>query len=101
MDLFSRKIISFKISDRNSTQLIKSTFINAYIERTPDTSKLLFHSDNGSNYTSNAFTKHLRDLWVKQSFSRQGIPYDNSVIESFFKSLKAEDTNLFIILKIV
>ena len=35
--------------------------------------------------------KYLADLGVKQSFSRPGIPYDNSVIESFFKTLKAEE----------
>lgn len=91
MDLFSRKIISFKISNKNSTQITKSTFIKAFEERTPDTSKLLFHSDNGVNYTSKTFMKYLADLGVKQSFSRPGIPYDNSVIESFFKTLKAEE----------
>lgn len=91
MDLFSRKIISFKISNKNSTQITKSTFIKALEERTPDTSILLFHSDNGVNYTSKTFMKYLADLGVKQSFSRPGIPYDNSVIESFFKTLKAEE----------
>ena len=88
LDLFARKVVAYKISTKNSTQLTKGTFKIAYESRRP--SNLLFHSDQGTNYTSKTFIKYLRDLNVKQSFSNAGVPYDNSVIESFFKSMKSE-----------
>ncbi len=51
----------------------------------------MFHSDQGGNYISKTFMTMLKDLGVIQSFSRAGTPYDNSVMESFFKTLKAEE----------
>ena len=91
LDLFARKIISFTISKRNSTWLTKTTLINAYEERNPDTSKLLFHSDRGYNYASKAFRNCINAYGIEQSFSRKSMPYDNSVCESFFKLLKQEE----------
>lgn len=89
IDLFSRKVISHKISFRNSTQLVKSTFKQAYHDRKPDNG-LIFHTDRGSAYCSNYFCDYLSSLNVKQSFSRSHVPYDNSVAESFFSSMKRE-----------
>lgn len=88
IDLYARKVVSYKISSRNSTQLTKGTFKDAYESRKP--TALLFHSDQGSNYTSKSYISYLNQLGVTQSFSRSHAPYDNSVIESFFKSMKAE-----------
>ena len=89
LDLYARKVIAYKVSKNNSTQLTKGTFKVAYKNRHPDTD-LMFHSDQGANYTSNQFRKYLKSLNVKQSFSRPGTPYDNSVMESFFGSFKRE-----------
>ena len=90
IDLFSRKVISYRISDKMDTHCVKLTFRKAFKERNqPKT--LLFHSDQGSAYTSYAFRKYLRDLAVKQSFSEPGVPYDNSVVESFFAFMKKEE----------
>ena len=50
----------------------------------------MFHSDQGAQYTAYVFRQHLRELKVKQSFSTPGNPYDNSVCESFFHTLKKE-----------
>ena len=91
LDLYSRKIISLTVSKRNSTWLTKSTLATAYKTRTPDVSKLIFHSDQGSNYTANAFIEYAHSLGIKQSFSRKAMPYDNSVCESFFNILKREE----------
>lgn len=88
IDLYARKVVSYRISLSNSTQLTKGTFKKAYESRKP--TNLLFHSDQGSNYTSKSYTSYLKDRGVTQSFSRAHTPYDNSVIESFFKSLKSE-----------
>jgi len=90
IDLFSRKIIAHKISRRNSTQLITSTFRSAYAARQPKVG-LTFHSDQGSQYTSHAFRTLLEKLYVTQSFSKSGRPYDNAVAESFFSIFKKEE----------
>lgn len=90
LDLFSRKVIGYKIGIKNSTQLTKSTFKYAYLNRMPG-NELLFHTDNGSHYRSYAFCKYLKELGVQQSFSRPHIPYDNSVMETFFSSMKREE----------
>lgn len=90
LDLFSRKIISYKISKKNSTQLITSTFKNAWESRNPE-SGLLFHSDRGAQYTSHRFQQILHEHAVVQSFSNSGRPHDNAVAESFFASFKKEE----------
>ena len=89
IDLYAKKVIAYKISKHNSTQLTKSTVKTAYETRKP-TEALLFHSDQGSNYTSNEFRKYLKSINVTQSFSNPGMPYDNSVMESFFGNFKRE-----------
>ena len=90
IDLFSRMVVGYKISHKNSTQLAKSTFKKAYESRQPQ-EELLFHTDRGSNYRSYTFSSYLQSLNVTQSFSRAHIPYDNSVVESFFSSMKREE----------
>lgn len=90
IDLYARKVISYKVGIKNSTQLIKSTFKNAYELRHP-IKGLIFHTDRGSNYRSKSFCDYLQSLDIAQSFSRAYVPYDNSVMESFFSSLKREE----------
>ena len=90
MDLYARKIISHRVGTNNSTQLVKSTFREAYESRKPEKG-LIFHSDQGSNYRSRAFRAFLAARGVIQSFSNPGSPYDNSVAESFFSSMKSEE----------
>ena len=90
IDLYARKVIGYKIGGKNSTQLTKSTFKLVYESRCPD-KNLIFHTDNGSNYTSKTFRDYLKKLGVTQSFSRPHIPYDNSVMESFFSNMKREE----------
>lgn len=94
LDLYARKIISYKISNHNSTQLTKATFTLAYESRKPET-RLLFHSDQGSNYTSVEFRKYLKSFDIIQSFSKPGTQYANSVMESFFSNLKQEELYRF------
>ena len=90
IDLFARKVVAWKISKKNSTQLTKKTFMQAYSSR-EITGDLLFHSDQGSNFASKTFMNYLKELDVKQSFSKPGRPYDNSVCESFFSNFKQEE----------
>ncbi len=89
MDLFSRRVISYGISDTIDAVLVMTTFHDAYIKRgCPE--GLLFHSDQGVQYTSYSFRSYLKELEVEQSFSSPGYPYDNAVCESFFHTLKKE-----------
>ncbi len=90
LNLFSRKVIAYKTSRKASTQLATATFKLAVDARKP-ISPLVFHSDRGAQYTSQAFRKLLLQYGVTQSFSKPGTPYDNSVVESFFSSLKQEE----------
>lgn len=90
LDLFSRKIVAYKISRKNSTQLITATFKMAWAQRSPETN-LIFHSDRGAQYTSHQFRQLLHEHAVVQSFSNSGRPHDDAVAESFFVTLKKED----------
>ena len=90
MDLYARKILSCKISTRNTKQLTSATFKEAYSIRHPK-DKLLFHNDRGKNYVAKSFVMYLNKLGVVHSFSDKGVPYDNSVKEDFFKNLKYEE----------
>lgn len=90
VDLYSRKVIAHKISTRNSTQLITATLKMACNTRTPG-ENLIFHSDQGSQYTSYAFRQLLKKWKITQSFSNAGTPHDNAVMESFFAVFKKEE----------
>lgn len=85
IDLYARKVVAYKMSERGSTHLVKMTFKAAYESRNPE-GKFMFHSDRGGQYVSQAFRSYLLSLGVEQSASRPHVPYDNSVIESFFSA---------------
>lgn len=90
LDLFSRKVVAYRVSPKNSTYLITSTFRQAFQNRNTPQS-LMFHSDQGAQYTSKTFRKLLRMNKVVQSFSAPGQPHDNAVMESFFSYMKREE----------
>ena len=87
IDLFSRKVIAYNVSTCSSTRLVSSTFKKAFSARGCPES-LIFHSDQGSQYTSRTFRSLLANNNVIQSFSNPGTPTDNAVAESFFANLK-------------
>ena len=90
LDLFSRRIVGYRVSRNASTNLVTSTFRTAFRER-GNPSGLTFHSDRGRQYTSAAFTALLQKCGVKQSFSATARPHDNAVAETFFASFKKEE----------
>lgn len=90
MDLFSRKIIAFRVHHRMDSSFVIQTLNNALETRKPQDS-LLFHSDRGSQYTSHSFRRFCDENNIVQSFSKKGYPWDNSVVESFFKYAKQEE----------
>ena len=92
LDLFSRKVVGWSISESLATPLVSTTLRNAIEARKPDTKSLLHHSDRGSQYASDDYQKTLRTLNIICSMSRTGCCYDNAVMERFFWSLKHEWT---------
>lgn len=91
IDLFSRKVVGYRISRKSSTHLATATFRKAFADR-GEPKDLMFHSDRGSQYISTAFQDLLRACGVTQSFSFSGRPHDNAVAEAFFSSFKQEET---------
>ena len=90
LDLYSRRIISWRVSRHMSTNLVTATFKAAFQRRNrPD--NLTFHSDRGKQYTSKTFVELLQKCGAKQSFSATGKPLDNAVAESFFSTFKREE----------
>lgn len=92
MDLFSRKIIAYKVSSKIDTKLAIET-LNLAISDRGVSLGVVFHTDRGSQFTSKDFRQYLDNLGMIQSFSAKGHPYDNAVMECFFKYLKKEETD--------
>lgn len=89
IDLFSRRVVGWSMSDTMTAQLVTDALIMAIWRRgTPDA--LLHHSDQGSQYTSEQFQRLMADNGVTCSMSRSGNVWDNAAMESFFSSLKIE-----------
>ena len=92
LDLFSRRAVGWSMHPAMTTQLVTDALTMA-VWRRGAVDALLHHSDQGSQYTSEAFQRLLRDLGVTCSMSRSGNVWDNAVMESFFSTLKTERTN--------
>ena len=90
IDLFARKVVSWRIGQFNNTRLTLGTFLDAFAAR-GNPKALTFHTDRGANYTSFCFSRRIQQLQVRRSFSKAHNPYDNSICEAFFKSMKAEE----------
>ncbi len=89
MDLFNREIISYNLSKSPNfhqiTEMLRSAF-----QKLPDNTHLILHSDQGWQYQMRSYQKMLKDKGIRQSMSRRGNCYDNSVMENFFGILKSE-----------
>lgn len=89
MDLYTRKIVGWKLGDRMTTDLVLAALDQAYNAHKPSDG-LLHHSDRGSQYTSEEYRARLQQYKMKASMSRKGNCYDNACIESFHSVLKKE-----------
>lgn len=89
MDVFSRQIVGWSMSERQQTALVEDALQMALARRCPQTG-LLHHSDRGSQYASHDYQKLLAKQHIQVSMSRSGNCYDNAMMESFFATLKAE-----------
>jgi len=89
MDLFSRRIVGWSMSDRMKTDLVTQALKSAYGLRNPNAG-LIMHTDRGSQYASVEHRRLIQDYRMVQSMSRRGNCWDNAAMESFFKTLKVE-----------
>ncbi|WP_119008229.1 IS3 family transposase [Vibrio superstes] len=90
LDLYSRKVVGWGTSKINNADLVIKTLNRAWKIRKPDGNKLLFHSDQGTQYTAEntLLWHHKRNITV--SMSRKGNCWDNACAESFFAQYKKE-----------
>lgn len=89
LDLYSRRIVGWAMSDRLERQLVIDALLMALQSRRPPPG-LLHHSDRGSQYASQAYQALLTKHQLRCSMSRAGNCYDNAPMESFFGTLKSE-----------
>ena len=94
LDLYTRKIIGWSISKRIDGELCLAALRMALERRSPVVG-CIHHSDRGVQYASQGYVQLLKDRGLAVSMSAKGNPYDNAFIESFFKTLKAEEVYLW------
>jgi transposase InsO family protein len=89
LDLYSRKIVGWAMSERIDTALVLTALGMALLHRNPP-AELLFHSDRGVQYASSDYRQALAQAKLIPSMSRKGNCYDNATMESFWSTLKLE-----------
>ena len=89
LDLCGKMVLAYKIGTDMSTSLVTDTIRDAK-QREKVTDGLALHSDQGSQYTSQAYFDLIESYHIQPSMSSPGCPYDNSSMENFFGTLKTE-----------
>ena len=89
IDLYARKVVGWSMNSRMHTSLVLDALLMAVWRRKPKR-KVVIHSDQGSQFTSQEWQDFLKGHNLEASMSRRGNCYDNAVAESFFASLKTE-----------
>lgn len=89
LDLFNGEIITYTIGSRPTYSLV-SDMLEKALESLSERHQLLMHSDQGWHYQMKQYRNLLQAKEIKQSMSRKGNCYDNSVMENFFGILKSE-----------
>jgi putative transposase len=92
IDCFSRAIVGWAMADNYKTPLITAA-VRMAARRLTIPSHAVFHSDRGSNYTSDEYADVLGELGLRRSVGRTGICYDNALAESTNGALKVELVN--------
>lgn len=95
LDLFSRRVVGWAMSNRIDTQLALDALRMALAGRQPEPG-LLYHSDRGSQYAAKRYGDELDANGMLASMSRKGDCFDNAVVESFFSTLKNELVHLVV-----
>jgi putative transposase len=88
-DLFSRRVVGWSMASHLRSDLVIDALEMAVTNRRPGPG-LVHHSDQGSQFTSFAFGRCLRESGILPPMGAVGTAYDNAVVESFFATLKRE-----------
>lgn len=88
--LNTRQVLNYSVADRMLVDLVQRALTNA-CSASPEHAGMIFHSDRGSQYACNDFTRDLTSLGFVPSMRRKGNCWDNAVAEGFFATLKAEE----------
>ena len=88
-DLYDNSIVAYKTATQQTINLVLNT-IKAAKRKEKVTAELQLHSDQGFQYTSQAYFNLTQSYGITQSMSRRGNPYDNALAENFFSILKTE-----------
>ena len=88
-DLYDNSIVAYKMGTEQTVNLVLNT-IRAAKRNEKVTAELQLHSDQGFQYTSQAYFKLTQEYGITPSMSRRGNPYDNALAENFFSILKTE-----------
>ena len=88
-DLYDNSIVAYKTGTKQTVNLVLST-IRAAKKKEKVTAELQLHSDQGFQYTSQAYFKLTQSYHITPSMSSRGNPYDNAMAENFFSILKTE-----------
>ena len=88
-DLYDNSIVAYKTGTEQTVNLVINT-IRAAKRNEKVTAELQLHSDQGFQYTSQAYFKLTQEYGITPSMSRRGNPYDNALAENFFSILKTE-----------
>jgi transposase InsO family protein len=87
LDLYSRQVVGWSMQPHMQTSLVADALRMAWFRRRPEPG-LIFHSDRGSQYCSQAFQQILAEYGMQSSMSRKGNCWDNAPTESLWGSLK-------------
>jgi putative transposase len=93
LDAFSRKVIGYAVSTALDTALTLRALKMAIAARSPGDG-VIHHSDQGVQYASEEYVAELQKYGFSISMARAGNPYENAMMESFFKTLKYEEVYL-------
>jgi putative transposase len=94
LDLFSRKVIGWALSEQIDAELTLAGLRMALEQRGP-VEGCIHHSDRGVQYACHAYVEELQAAGMRISMARKGNPYDNAAAESFMKTLKCEEVYLW------
>ena len=90
LDAFSRRVVGWSIADHIRSELVVDALQMAIWRRQPAQGQTIAHSDHGTQYTSWAFGRRLRNVGLLGSMGSIGDAFDNAVAESFFGTLQLE-----------
>jgi putative transposase len=92
LDSFSRRVVGWSVDSTQTTSLVLNA-LGMATQRRPHRDGLVIHSDRGTQFTSWAFSEHVRDAGIAPSMGAVGSAFDNAMMESFWGRMQVELLN--------